>query len=329
MNKNTRILLAAWLILSGSAGSPTPCFANTAVTLKPEVEINRFAVRLGDLFVGVPAEIDRDIAQAPPPCKPVVYSKAVLDKLAEIYRLDWQTEGQADHVLVTSACTRITGDMIRAAVIAKIKDSGNTKDRNFEIAFDMRNLEVDLPADQQPGNQQPNFQLESFSYDPTSKNFRTDLTAQTPRGPYATQITGHVSVKRNVPILAHRLEGGTTIVANDLDWIQVPEERITADVVTEASQLIGRELRRDTGEGDILRSHDVVPPRLVQRGSLVTMRIETPYISITTQGKSQQDGAEGETVRVVNTQSNRVVEGVVTGPGIIEIRTTQKIASAE
>ena len=117
----------------------------------------------------------------------------------------------------------------------------------------MRNLEVDLPADQNP-----DFQLENFSYDPASKNFHTDLTAQTPRGPYSMTITGHVAVKRNVPILARRLEGGTTIGIEDLDWIQVPEERITADVVTETSQLIGHELRRDTGEGEIFRSHDIV-----------------------------------------------------------------------
>lgn len=323
MNKSTRVLIAAWLILSGSAGSPTPCLADAPVTLKPEVEINRFAVRLSDLFIGVPAEIDRDIAQAPPPCKPVVYNQAVLNRLATTYRLDWQN-GDVDHAVVTSACTRISGDMVRAAVIARLKADSNTKDRNFEIAFDKRDLEIDLAADQKP-----DFQLDNFSYDPTNRNFRTDLTAQTPRGPYIVPVTGHISIKRNVPILARRLEAGTTISANDLDWIQVPEERITADVVTEMDQLVGRELRRDTSEGQILRSHDVVPPRLVQRGSLVVMKIETPYITVTAQGKAQQDGAEGEVVRVVNTQSNRVVEGVVTGPGIIEIRTARKIASAE
>ena len=52
------------------------------------------------------------------------------------------------------------------------------------------------------------------------------------------------------------------------------------------------------------------------RGSLVTMKIETPFMTVTAQGKAQQDGAEGEIVRVINTQSNRVVEGTVTGPGM-------------
>jgi flagella basal body P-ring formation protein FlgA len=319
-----RSLLGLWLVLACSTGSSTPCVANTAVTLKPEVEIKRFAVRLSDLFTGVPTEIDRDIAQAPPPCKPAIYDQNVLNKLADTYRLDWQAEPSADHAVVTSACARITNDMIRDAVIAKLKLDRTTKDRSFELTFDNHALEIDLPADQNT-----DFTLANFSYDASSKRFRADLTAQTERGPFVQSVTGHVAVKRTVPILAHRVEAGMTISENDLDWQQVPEERITADIITEGSQLVGRELRRDTAEGEILHAHDVVSPRLVLRGALVTMKIETPFITVTAQGKSQQDGAQGDTVRVVNTQSNRVVEGTVTGPGTIEIRTTQKLASAQ
>jgi flagella basal body P-ring formation protein FlgA len=247
-----------------------------------------------------------------------------LNKLADTYRLDWQPEGSADHAVVTSACTRITGDMIRDAVIGKIKTENDIKGRTFEIVFDAHNPEIDLPADQQP-----TFTLTNFTFDQSDKRFRTDLATQTARGSYLLPITGHVSIKRNVPILAHRIEAGTTLSEADLDWIQVPEERITADIVTETKQLVGRELRRDTSEGEILRSRDLISPRVVLRGSLVTMKIETPFIMVTAQGKAQQDGAEGETIRVVNTQSNRIVEGVVTAPGVIEIKMAQKMASAD
>jgi flagella basal body P-ring formation protein FlgA len=322
MTKNARILFALWLIVGGSVGSPTPCAANTAVTLKPEVNIKRFAVKLSDLFTGVPSAIDRDIAQAPPACKPAIYEQQVLNKLADTYRLDWQPQNGADHAIVSSPCARITSDMIRDAVMAKLKADSNTRERSFEIAFDTRGLEVDLASDQTP-----DFTLENFSYDPTNKHFRADLTAQSPRGTTTVPVSGHVGIKRSVPILAHRLESGTTIGEADLDWLQVPEERITADVVTEASQLVGRELRRDTAEGDMIRSHDVVSPRLVTRGSLVTMKIETPFITVTSQGKSEQDGAQGDVVRVMNTQSNRVVEGTVTAPGTVEIHTAQKLAA--
>jgi flagella basal body P-ring formation protein FlgA len=324
MNKTVRIAIAIWLVTAGSAGSSTPCLANAAVTLKPAVEIKHFAVRLSDLFSGVPTEIDRDIAQAPPPCKPAIYDQNVLNKLADTYRLDWTPENGADHAVVTSSCARITNDMIRDAVIAKIQQNITGKDRSFDLAFDNHALEVDLPATDNTA-----FTLNDFIYDASTRHFHADLTAQTERGPYVVPVSGHIAVKRSVPILARRLEGGTTISENDLDYVQMPEERVTADVVSEASQLVGRELRRDTSEGEMLHAHDIVAPRLVLRGSLVTMKIETPFITVTAQGKSQQDGAQGETVRVLNTQSNRVIEGIVTGPGIVEIHTAQKLALVE
>ena len=275
------------------------------------------------MFAGVPSGIDRDVAQAPPACKPALYDGSVLRKLAKTYRLDWQEQG-TDHITVSSSCTRISGDAIRDAVIAKIKADSNVKNLKLEIVFDKRNLEVEFPA-----NNNPDFQLENFSYDPTNKQFRTNLTVQTPRGSYFLPVTGRVLLKRSVPVLAHRVEGGSLIGSDDLDWIDLPEERVSADVVTESNQLVGREVRRDMPQGEILRSRDITPPRLVQRGSLVTMKIETPYILVTAQGKAEQDGAIGETIRITNTQSNRVVEGVVTAHGVVEIRSARKIALAE
>lgn len=320
MTKTTRLALAFWMLLSGILGTPAPCAADSLVTLRPEVEVRRAAIRLSDVFVGVPADIDRDIAQAPGPCKQIVYGAQVLAKLADYYRLNWEPEevaGQTlDQTTITSSCTRISTDAIRDAVIAKLKEEQNGRDRFFEIAFDNRAIEATLPA-----GQKPDFDLKNFSYDSGNKRFRADLTAQTPRGAYILPVAGRVFAKRNVPVLARRLEAGATIGAADLDWMQIPEERISADLITDFRQAVGREVKRDKAEGDILRSHDVVPPRLVLRGSTVMMRIETPFMTVTAQGKAQQDGAAGDTVRILNTQSNRIIEGVVAGPGVVEIRT--------
>jgi flagella basal body P-ring formation protein FlgA len=325
MKNTTRILFMSWLIVSGSAGSPTPCLADTAVTLgATEIEVSRPAVRLSDLFMGIPSSIDRDIAMAPPACKPAVYDAVVLRKLAQTYRLDWQDLSTADHVTVSSPCTKLSNDTIREKVIEMIKAENTNKKVSFEIAFDRRAMEVNIPA-----KETSDFTLENFAYNPTTKQFRADLTAQTSHGSFVYPLTGRVAVKRYVPTFSHRLENGTVISAGDLDWLEVPEERVTADVVTEPSQLIGREVRRDSADNDIIRARDVMPPRFVQRGSVVTMKIETPFILITSQGKAQQDGVEGETIRVMNTQSNRIVEGIVTAPGVVEIKTARKIAAAE
>ena len=89
-------------------------------------------------------------------------------------------------------------------------------------------------------------------------------------------------------------------------------------------------MRRDTNGDEIINTHDVMPPRFIVRGTLITMQIETPFMSLTVQGKALQDGVKGDVVRVLNTQSNRVIEGTVSAPGTVVIHTTiQKMASAQ
>lgn len=313
-----------WLILAGSVGSPQICIGGEPVAIRGEVEVRRPAVRLSDVFTGVPASIDRDIAQAPAPGKKMTYDINVLNRLAQKYRLDWQPQGYSDHVVVSSASNHISADVIRDAVVGKVKDAMGTlgKNKEIDVSFDNRSLAVDLPADSAP-----DFALNNFDYDQTSRRFRTDFVAQTARGPYTLAVLGRISIKQNVPVLTHRLEGGTIIGAADLDLVPVSEDRVNPTVLTDMSQLIGRELRRDTDEGELLHASDILPARLVKRGAIVTMKIETALMTVTSQGKTLQDGAEGDTVRVLNTQSNRMIEGTVTAPGIVTIRTTQKVAA--
>ena len=323
-----RFYATLWFVMAGLVGSPQPCGANTLVTLKGETEVRRMAVRLSDVFNGVPAEIDRDIAQAPAPGKQVSYDVTTLTRVADKYRLDWQPQNLSDHAVITSAGTHISTDSIRDAVVRKVKESNTSamqKHSDVEVAFDNRALDVTLPADQSA-----DFTLNNFDYDEQSKRFHADLTASTSGGPFSVPLTGHILVKRTIAVLARRLEGGTMISATDIDTLTLPVDRINPTVVTEASQLIGRELRRDTDGGEIIHTHDIIPPRYVTRGSLITMKIETPFMIVTSQGKALQDGAEGDVVRVMNTQSNRMVEGTVTGAGTVTIHTsTQKLAAVQ
>ncbi|HBM90920.1 MAG TPA: hypothetical protein DD400_03465, partial [Rhodospirillaceae bacterium] len=59
---------------------------------------------------------------------------------------------------------------------------------------------------------------------------------------------------------------------------------------------------------------------------LVTLKIETPYLLVTTQGRALQDAALGEVVRVTNTQSDRVIEGVVIRSGVVRVGMLRKMA---
>lgn len=323
MKKTSHIYFILWFVSASCLSSPTPCYADIPVALHGDSQLrSTTTVRLSDLFSGVPASLDQDIAQAPLPGKSAVYDARILEKLAEKYRLSWRAASSFDHVKISSAATRITTEELRAAVIRKINDSGVHGD--IEAEFDNRTAEINLPADQSP-----NFSVNNFDFDPVSKRFHFEVVAGD--GPYAVNmpVSGKIDIKRKVPTLAHRLESGSIISMTDIDWITVPDERVAANVITSADLIVGRELRHTVNDGEVLHTNDIAAARLVTRGALVTLKIETPYMQLTAQGRALQDGAEGDVVRVNNTQSNRMVEGTVTGPGEVSVHTGQKVALAQ
>lgn len=298
--------------------------AEALVTLRSAAELQGPAVRLSDVFDGVPHERDREIALAPAPGKSVTYNVRVLGRLAQQNGLSWQAQGLADHIVLTRAATRITPDMIREAVLQKIKESDPAIDGAIEVLFDNKNLGLSLPSEQQAA-----FDLTNFDYDSQNRRFRSELVAQTGGQPVRQTVAGRVVVKRSVPVLARRLLAGDIIQEQDLRWVEANDDRLGTDVLTRVEQIVGLEARHPHGEGEVIRARDVVPPRLVKRGSLVTMVVETPYMSITAQGRALQDGAKNSLVRLTNLQSNRVVEGVVEADGLVRIVPAQKLASAE
>ena len=60
-------------------------------------------------------------------------------------------------------------------------------------------------------------------------------------------------------------------------------------------------------------------PMIVQRNDTVSIVYEAPGLMLTLRGQAQDAGALGDTIGVLNVQSKRVVQGIITGPGRVQI----------
>jgi flagellar basal body P-ring formation protein FlgA len=122
-----------------------------------------------------------------------------------------------------------------------------------------------------------------------------------------------------LPVLARPVAAGEIITAADIDWITAAPDRIRPASVTAADRLIGAEARRPLQPGRALSERDLQPARLVLRGRAVQLIYDRPGLRLSALGIAQADGALGDLVRVVNADSRRPVEGVVVGPGRVEL----------
>ena len=88
-------------------------------------------------------------------------------------------------------------------------------------------------------------------------------------------------------------------------------------------------LQQNVRAGQVIRSTDLARPQLVKRNEPVLIVYEVPGIVLTARGKAEEVGSLGDTVNVLNVQSKRVIQGVVTGPGQVTVTSlTPRIVSA-
>jgi len=138
--------------------------------------------------------------------------------------------------------------------------------------------------------------------------------------PWRLYVPTQVALHQEVVVAARPLARGQRLSAADLRRERRDVGRLGGDAVREPQRVLGYVLTRPLGEGRVLDPRLLEAPRLVERGQRVRLLAEGPGIHISMAGDALQAGALGDTVRVRNPASRRVVDAVVSGPGRVTLR---------
>jgi flagellar basal body P-ring formation protein FlgA len=95
--------------------------------------------------------------------------------------------------------------------------------------------------------------------------------------------------------------------------------RLAGSSLTDADQLVGRMAKRPLKAGQLLRQSDVAVSPAIHKNDLIRMVVRSGQMTLTVQGKALQDAALGQTIRVVNVNSNRQLSGTVIDAGTVAI----------
>ncbi|MBI3419732.1 MAG: flagellar basal body P-ring formation protein FlgA [Proteobacteria bacterium] len=286
-----------------------PCGAGT---LRGEVLLDKDMITVGDIFGASIANADKVVGPAPAPGRKVVYDVMALSALARTFGVAWQPQSNYDQVTLTRASQVITAAMVKERLEAELASKASEK--QLDIALDNPNLEINRPA-----SEKLDWRLVDLSYDPVRRRFSASLIVGADAHSEVIALGGRAMPMVQVAVLNRAFPAGGTLSEGDVEWLPTPIDKAGADAITDATQLQGMETRRGLAGKSILRLRDVTKARLVVKGSLVTMKVETPAMQITAQGRALSDAVMGETVRVMNTQSNRTVDAVVTGAGQVSV----------
>lgn len=120
-----------------------------------------------------------------------------------------------------------------------------------------------------------------------------------------------------VPVLVRDVEKGELV--SPADFAFEPRPAAQARGAIEVDAAAGKEALRRLRAGSIVRSGDLVRAQLVRRGEPVTINVRSGGLTITAQGRALSGGARGDLVRVVNTATNRTLDGIVDKAGSVRI----------
>lgn len=169
------------------------------------------------------------------------------------------------------------------------------------------------------------------SYDPRTSRF--DVLFSLPGSAVARQFGlrygGTIFEAVAAPILMRPLNRGESIKASDISVEKRPKSDITSDTVLNPDDVIGLVARQPLRAGQPLRRADLVKPEMVKRDEFVTLVYEVPGIMLTIRGKAVESGAQGDMITVLNVQTKRNVQGVVSGPGRVTMLSATPVAVAQ
>jgi len=111
------------------------------------------------------------------------------------------------------------------------------------------------------------------------------------------------------------LSAGEVIQPEDVMWTQVQAHLAPVSGPQDAAEIIGLSARRPLRAGQPVNIRDLAAPQVIARNDMVEVLYQDNGIELTITGRAQRNATQGDTVSILNLQSNRTIEAVAIAPG--------------
>lgn len=320
-----RILaFAAALAASLGAASAEPAGEPVvAPALRPSVTVAGDVVRIGDFVDNAGSAANIAIFRAPDPgTTGSVPASRIVSALRAHHVIGVDTRDIAE-VVVTRASRTVPVKEIEERVaqsLARQNGLGDARDLAINFDRDLRALQLD------PANHNELRQVYA-SYNPRTSRFDVayEIAREAGGSPLRLRFTGTVIETVEGAVVTRAVERGEILKASDVVAQRIAKTEAGPDPASR-ERAVGMALKRSLRANQPLRAADLAKPDLVTRDQNVTIIYEIPGIFLTARGKALESGAEGDLVNVVNPQSKRTIQGVVTGPAQITVNSVAPVS---
>jgi len=306
---NRKLLLSLALSLSTALSSA----AFGAPVLRSEAVIHAPVVTVGDLFKDAGVHAKEPMFRAPPVG---TNGTVTLDQIAAAAKRIGLTDyaiGAVQSVWVSHPGVEVNEALLSELITTEAAASAPLGD-GVDAAVRFNGT---LPALVAEDVAAP-VRLLSFGQDAGTGVFNARFAVAGVEQPLT--VTGKIELTVAVPHLAQTLPAGAVIGPSDIELRPVPVRFADASGVLRMEDVVGKQLERASRAGVLLKTADLSEPLAVTRNDQVTLYFKQGPLTLTVKGQALNAAALGATVNVLNSMSKRVVTGVATGKGAVEVR---------
>ncbi|WP_321391691.1 flagellar basal body P-ring formation chaperone FlgA [Emcibacter sp.] len=283
--------------------------------LKREARVESEIVTLGDLFENLDDMHDLWVMDAPAPGKKAYISASYLAQLTRQHGVYWRNSRAVKQVAVYRAGQQIDREEL-IALLSEESSQYISDGRERHISLYGANQNIIVPL--QSGAE--DLEIAKFDLDRKSGKFTATINYPVGAGNrQSTAISGKLTEVAYIPALRKSIIPGTIIEEQNIKWIPVPLYGVGKNITRSQDQLLGMTVRRPMKSDTPVRLSDLKRPEIIHRGKLVNITYETSKMTLTVIGKAMENGGTGDVIRVMNANSLKTMEALVTGPGEVQV----------
>ena len=138
--------------------------------------------------------------------------------------------------------------------------------------------------------------------------------------PWTVYTSSRITVYKHVVVLTRSVSRGEIITQDAITKKRVDLSQTHRKYATEMDEVLGKITKRPLAAGSVLNIGLLSTPKTITRGQQVIIFAHTGGMRIRMQGAALMDGSMGQRIRVKNSSSNRIIEGVVVSQGIVRVQ---------
>ena len=120
----------------------------------------------------------------------------------------------------------------------------------------------------------------------------------------------NISLINNVLVLNTNLSKGEVIQEEDLIFKSFSSS-IGNGFYSDKNQLIGRKLKQNINQGQIIKSRHLEQNWMIEKGQSVIISSNIGKVGVIMQGTAKEDGHFNEIIKVSNNSSGKIIEGII------------------